>query len=71
VSAPRGAALMKRDSLAFMEHFDGVGGNARLDLLTQRSVRYGIVMTVDVEVIVERQTADDRGTTGPPFRARS
>jgi hypothetical protein len=45
------------DALALVEQLDGAGGDAGFDLLAQQAVRHRAVVAVDVDVIVERDTA--------------
>ena len=49
---------MHGDALALVEQLDGAGGDAGLDLLAQQPVRHRIVMTVDIDVVVEGHAAD-------------
>ena len=51
--AAPGAAQMHRDALALAEQLDGVGGDARVELLADQPMRHRVVMAVDVDVIIE------------------
>ena len=56
--AATGAAQMNGDALAFAEQLDGVGGDARVELLADQPMRHRVIMPVDVDVIIERDAAD-------------
>ena len=49
---------MHGDTLAFAEQLDGVGGDARVELLADQPVRNRVIVRVDVDVIITRDAAD-------------
>ena len=51
--AAAGGAQMHGDALTFAEQLDGVGGDARVELLTDQPMRTRVVMAVDVDMVVE------------------
>ncbi len=61
VSATTGATQVDGDPFAFAEQLDGMGGDARVELLTDQPVRHRVIVPVDVDVIIGRDAAD------PPF----
>src|SRR6266478_2463939 len=61
VPATTGAAQVDGDALASAEQLNGMGGDARFELLADQPVRYRVIVPVDVDVIIGRNAAD------PPF----
>jgi len=55
--AAAGGAQMHGDALTFAEQLDGVGGDARVELLTDQPMRHRVVMAVDVDMVVEPNPA--------------
>jgi hypothetical protein len=58
VAAADAAALMDSDALAFVEQLDRARRHPRFDLFAQQSMRNRIVVTLDVDVVVQRHAPD-------------
>jgi len=58
VAAPPGAAQVHGDTLTFAEQLDGVSGDARIELLLDEPIRHRIVVSVDVDMVVEADPPD-------------
>src|SRR6266446_5803370 len=52
-----GAAQMRRHALAAQENLDGPGGDARLDFLTDETMRNAVVVLGDLDMIIEIDAA--------------
>jgi len=56
--ATTGTTQVNGDALAFAEQLDGMGGDARVELLSDQPVRHRVIVPVDVDVIIGRDATD-------------